>query len=234
MATGSTKRPSQPYESRSSVGVTGLEPATFRPPDGRATKLRHTPQTDLDSLSDRPGPPDQPPLPLAIDAGIDELRTAVANTVSWRSVQRALGRRPDNGRVGRQLRARCDRLGIDYSHFGRSTRWTEAEIRRCIPAATTWAQVLTELGYAVDSGSARTPCGLTAHGWRSMPAIWTGSPSQRRVLSSTVGDSISHRRVHSSSLRLWPSTAAACHGRWSPRRTTCSSRARVLAYGGSR
>jgi hypothetical protein len=141
--------------------VTGLEPATFRPPDGRATKLRHTPQTDLDSLSDRPGHPDQPPLPLAIDADTEALRTAVAGSRSWRGVLRALGRRPDNGRVGRQLRARCDSLGIDYSHFGRSTRWTDAELRRCVPAAITWAQLITELGYAVDSGSARAT--LRAH-----------------------------------------------------------------------
>jgi hypothetical protein len=155
------ERPSQHRESRSRVGVTGLEPATFRPPDGRATKLRHTPQTDLDSLSDRPVHPDQPPLPLAIDADTEALRTAVASTGSWRGVLRALGRRPDNGRAGRRLRARCDRLGINYSHFGRSTRWTDAELRRCVPAATTWAQVITELGYAVDSGSARDT--LRAH-----------------------------------------------------------------------
>ena len=25
------------------VGLAGLEPATFRPPDGRATRLRHSP-----------------------------------------------------------------------------------------------------------------------------------------------------------------------------------------------
>jgi hypothetical protein len=161
MGMESTERPSQPRESRSRVGVTGLEPATFRPPDGRATKLRHTPQADLDSLSDRPGSPDQPPLPLTIDADTDALRTAVASSGSWRGVLRALGRRPDNGRGGRQLRARCDGLGIDYSHFGRSTKWTEAELRRCVPAATTWTELITELGYAVDSGSARDT--LRAH-----------------------------------------------------------------------
>ena len=26
------------------VGLAGLEPATFRPPDGRATRLRHSPK----------------------------------------------------------------------------------------------------------------------------------------------------------------------------------------------
>lgn len=29
------------------VGVAGLEPATFRPPAERATRLRHTPNVDL-------------------------------------------------------------------------------------------------------------------------------------------------------------------------------------------
>lgn len=28
------------------VGLAGLEPATFRPPDGRATRLRHSPTPD--------------------------------------------------------------------------------------------------------------------------------------------------------------------------------------------
>jgi hypothetical protein len=28
------------------VGLAGLEPATFRPPDGRATRLRHSPRPD--------------------------------------------------------------------------------------------------------------------------------------------------------------------------------------------
>ena len=234
MGQGSTKRPSQPRESRSCVGVTGLEPATFRPPDGRATKLRHTPQTDLDSLSDRPGSPDQPPLPLAIDAGIDELRTAVASTGSWRGVLRALGRRPDNGRAGRQLRARCDRLGIDYSHFGRSTRWTEAELRRCVPAATTWAQVITELGYAVDSGSARDT--LRAHCARlEIDASHLDGPA-----FATKSPRVDGWRLHLASAgALIVAAALALDGRrvsWplEPAPTTCSSRARVLAYGGSR
>ena len=29
------------------VGLAGLEPATFRPPDGRATRLRHSPPIQL-------------------------------------------------------------------------------------------------------------------------------------------------------------------------------------------
>ena len=29
------------------VGLAGLEPATFRPPDGRATRLRHSPNWPL-------------------------------------------------------------------------------------------------------------------------------------------------------------------------------------------
>ena len=29
------------------VGLAGLEPATFRPPDGRATRLRHSPTCEM-------------------------------------------------------------------------------------------------------------------------------------------------------------------------------------------
>lgn len=36
---------------RLNVGLTGLEPATFRPPAGRATKLRHSPLAAGGTLS---------------------------------------------------------------------------------------------------------------------------------------------------------------------------------------
>ena len=39
------KRPPRKQAGRAMmlVGLAGLEPATFRPPDGRATRLRHSP-----------------------------------------------------------------------------------------------------------------------------------------------------------------------------------------------
>ena len=45
----------------------------------------------------------------------DELRAAVAASRSWRGVLRVVGR--TSPRVGRDLRQRCDALGIAYGHF---------------------------------------------------------------------------------------------------------------------
>jgi len=45
----------------------------------------------------------------------DELRVAVSSNRSWRGVLRAAGR--TSPRYGRELKARCDDLGISYEHF---------------------------------------------------------------------------------------------------------------------
>jgi len=106
------------------------------------------------------------------------------------------------------LRARCDLLGIDYSQFGRSGRWTDAELARCIPGATTWAQVITRLGYAADNGSARDT--LRAHCTRL--AIDTGHLDRPAVAAK--GPRVNHRRLYlASSGTLVVAAALALDGR---------------------
>lgn len=80
------------------------------------------------------------------------LRTAVAASRSWRGVLRKLGL--TSPRTGRELKARCDVLGIDYAHFGAGGRSDEA-VREAVAGSASWPEVLTALGYAPDSGSAR-------------------------------------------------------------------------------
>jgi len=91
------------------------------------------------------------PHPAEIPRNIPEaqLRGAVAGSRSWRGVLRALGY--TSPRLGRELREACDRLQLDYSHFGPD----EAELARAVSCSTTWTEVLRELGYAAGSGSAR-------------------------------------------------------------------------------
>jgi hypothetical protein len=82
----------------------------------------------------------------------DALRAAVGMSRSWRGVLRQL--QLTSSRQARMLQADCDRLGIDYGHFG-TRAWSDAQLREALGAAGSWADVLAALGYADDSGSAR-------------------------------------------------------------------------------
>src|SRR5690349_21149574 len=82
----------------------------------------------------------------------EQLRVAVAASRSWRGVLRTVGL--TSPRTGRELKARCDVLGIDYSHFGK-TGPEEDTLRAAIQGCETWPEVLTALGFAPHSGSAR-------------------------------------------------------------------------------
>jgi hypothetical protein len=92
------------------------------------------------------------PFPSGIPRNIPEaeLRAAVVASRSWRGVLRALGY--TSPRLGRELRAACDQLQLDYSHFGPD----EAELARAVATSTSWAEALRKLGYAPGSGSARS------------------------------------------------------------------------------
>ena len=142
--------PTTEVEAPPTVGVTGLEPATFRPPDGRAAKLRHTPRRTVDSLTD-PAVVGDPPADEAERAWLKE---AVAMSRSWRDVLRRMDLSASNGRAGRILRQQCLEWGIDFSHF-RSRRWRDADLAPVIQSSPTWAAAMQTLGYGGDSGSAR-------------------------------------------------------------------------------
>ena len=82
----------------------------------------------------------------------EALRTAVKANRSWRGVLRAF--ELTSPRTGRELKARCDVLGIDYAHFGSGGR-SDAAVREAVTGASCWADVLLALDYAPASGSAR-------------------------------------------------------------------------------
>lgn len=81
----------------------------------------------------------------------DELRDAVAASRSWRGVLRVAGR--SSPRYGRELRARCDDLGISYEHFRAGP--SDDVVVAAVSNASTWDEAVTAAGYAESSGSAR-------------------------------------------------------------------------------
>lgn len=199
------------------VGVAGFEPTTFRPPDGRAAKLRHTPQDVATSVMD--GRLTSLPAREWVAAlDLDELVPAVAAATSWRGVLRNLGLGESNGRVGRILRERCDALGLDHSHFGQR-RWRDSELSLAVKSSRSWHDLMAALGYAKDSGSARRT--VRAHCLRlkvDLSAIERTPPPDTQSDRSEV--SIRHLRsagpmLVAAALTLrgeWP-------GPWSPRPT---------------
>src|SRR3954447_6364527 len=90
-----------------------------------------------------PAEPHQAGIPRNIPEA--QLRAAVAGSRSWRGVLRALGY--TSPRLGRELREACDRLHLDYSHFGPD----EAELARAVSGSTTWTEVLRALASAGGS-----------------------------------------------------------------------------------
>src|SRR5689334_9740233 len=83
-----------------------------------------------------------------------QLRAAVAESTSWRGVLRQFGL--TSPRVGRQLRSACDALGITYGHFYGMGRADRNELCLVLARSASWAEVFAALGYAADSGSARS------------------------------------------------------------------------------
>ena len=78
----------------------------------------------------------------------------MATSHSWRGVLRQLGM--TSPRAGRQLRAACDALSVPYQHFARMHGVGDDEFRAAVIGGGSWAEVLAALGYAADSGSARS------------------------------------------------------------------------------
>ena len=85
----------------------------------------------------------------------EDLAAAVRASRSWRGVLRALGLPESSSRLGRLVRARCDELRLDYSHFDRQRSWTDADLVRLVPEAASWSALLGSLGYETTSRSAR-------------------------------------------------------------------------------
>lgn len=82
-----------------------------------------------------------------------QLVEAVAGSHSWRGVLRTLGLAGTSGSSMRSVRARAERLGLDYTHFSGRRRWTEARLTEAVASASSWSAVLDSLGLTGGSSS---------------------------------------------------------------------------------
>lgn len=93
-----------------------------------------------------------PPREILASLDADTLAAAVESCRSWRQVLVKIGLSPN--RHARRLRELCDEWGISYAHF-RYHAFSDEQLRDVLSSATSWPEVITRLGYAEDSGSAR-------------------------------------------------------------------------------
>lgn len=84
------------------------------------------------------------------------LRETVARSQSWRGVLRHLGLPASSSSSTRILRQRCDVEEVSYHHFAGQRAWLDAELASATRSAATWADLTASLGYAANSGSARS------------------------------------------------------------------------------
>lgn len=82
-----------------------------------------------------------------------ELADAVANSRSWRGVMRELGLNATSAGSVRSAKRHAVRLGLDSSHFTGQRTWSDTDLRRVASYASTWTELVTELGLAGANGS---------------------------------------------------------------------------------
>lgn len=75
-----------------------------------------------------------------------QLVAAVAASRSWRGVMRELGLCVTSAGSIRVVKRHVSRLGLDTSHFSGQRRWPDAQLRRAVASAYSWAELLSELG----------------------------------------------------------------------------------------
>src|SRR5215469_4595039 len=75
-----------------------------------------------------------------------QLVFAVAASRSWRGVMRELGLCVTSAGSIRIVKRHVARLGLDTSHFTGQGRWSDAQLRRAVASAYSWAELLIELG----------------------------------------------------------------------------------------
>jgi hypothetical protein len=93
-----------------------------------------------------------PPRVVLASLDASTLRAAVEDCRSWRQVLLKLGlRSPHTERV----RALCEQWDVAHGHLAQRAPRDEL-LREVLNTATGWPDVLRRLGYAEDSGSART------------------------------------------------------------------------------
>ncbi len=93
-------------------------------------------------------------MPCPLSPPDDErLSHVVATQRSWRGVARALGLNATSAGTIRALKRRAGLLGLDVSHFTHQRTWTDRALRDAVRHATTWSELLRDLG--LSGGDAR-------------------------------------------------------------------------------
>jgi cysteinyl-tRNA synthetase len=69
---------------------------------------------------------------------------------------RELGLNATSAGAIRIVRRHSVRLGLDTSHFRGKRRWSDAQLRRAVSEAHSWADVVTSLGLEENGGGMRT------------------------------------------------------------------------------
>ena len=93
-----------------------------------------------------------PPRVLLASLDAETLAAAVESCRSWRQVLLKLGLR---SRHTERVRVLCEQWGVPHEHLAHRAPADEL-LREVLSTATEWSDVLRRLGYAGDSGSART------------------------------------------------------------------------------
>ncbi len=78
----------------------------------------------------------------------EDLKTAIADSASWRGVLRTLGLLSTSSGAMLSVRQRADTLGISCAHFRGQRRWSDAQLREAVAKGNTWPDVRNRLGLA--------------------------------------------------------------------------------------
>ncbi|MFL6106327.1 MAG: group I intron-associated PD-(D/E)XK endonuclease [Marmoricola sp.] len=89
-------------------------------------------------------------------ASDEELALVIEGARSWRGVLRSLGLTPTSAGAMRSVRARADRLGLDYTHFTGQRRWSNHQLRSAVAQSDNWHQVAIALGMTSATTSDRS------------------------------------------------------------------------------
>jgi hypothetical protein len=86
----------------------------------------------------------------------EQLRAAVAESLSWQAVARKLGYPVITSTTRRHLQKRAATLGLDTSHFtGSSRRWSDRQLIEASPSASSWEELCRRLSVS-DYAEMRT------------------------------------------------------------------------------
>lgn len=85
----------------------------------------------------------------------EQLIAALKEGRSWRSVLQSLGLKGTSAGSLRSVRRHADRLRLDYSHFTGQRRWSDRQLKAAVRNATSWSEVIDELGLSDASGTNR-------------------------------------------------------------------------------